>query len=257
MLIDAHAHLDKYDPTELDLVLDEIDRRRIGTISVSIDPASFVAAESIAARSELVLATFGIHPSEAPAWVDRLDDIDELMDRSPMIGEVGLDHRFVVDTARHGSQRIVFDRMVDRAVTSGKVLNVHCAGAEAEALATLLGREASRVIVHWYHGPDHPLEGMIAAGYMLTVSVEVLYSERVRRIAARIPDHLLLTETDNPGGQRWLTGDVGMPDRLDAVLEELARLRGVIPESIESLVHANLKRLFAGDTHVDGWAALD
>jgi TatD DNase family protein len=257
MMIDAHAHLDKYTPAELEPVLEEIERRRIGTISVSVDPESFLEAERIARRSEHVVATFGVHPSEAPRWVDRLDATAHLMDRSPMIGEVGLDHRFVTDAAHHDAQRIVFDHMVDRAVASGKVLNVHCAGAEAEALATLDRSGAKRVIVHWYHGPDDPLRGMIEAGHLLTVGVEVLYSQRVREIAAGIPDHLLLTETDNPGGQRWLTGDVGLPDRLDAVLGELARVRGVTPESIESLVHANLKRLFAGDTHVDGWAALD
>ena len=66
MFVDAHAHLDKYDDKRIEEVLSEIEGRRILTMSVSVDPASFLRTESIAARSHLVVPSFGIHPEQAP-----------------------------------------------------------------------------------------------------------------------------------------------------------------------------------------------
>lgn len=98
MLIDAHTHLDKYGD-ELTEVLGSLEERRILTVSMAVDPASFVVAESIAARSDLVVASFGVHPWEAPAWVGRLDEVQGLIERSPMVGEVGR-HRLQVQPHR-------------------------------------------------------------------------------------------------------------------------------------------------------------
>ncbi|HZI86033.1 MAG TPA: hypothetical protein VFD48_04320, partial [Pyrinomonadaceae bacterium] len=52
------------------------------------------------------------------------------------------------------------------------------------------------------------------------------------------PDHLLLTETDNPGALRWLKNNdqVGMPSAIKEVVNTLALLRRSTPEAIESSV---------------------
>jgi Tat protein secretion system quality control protein TatD with DNase activity len=64
-----------------------------------------------------------------------------------------------------------------------------------------------------------------------------------------VPDHLLLTETDNPGALRWLrkNDEVGMPTAIKKVIEALAALRESTPEEIESLVQTNFIRLIAND----------
>ena len=74
MLIDAHSHLDGY--AELEPVLAEIREQRIFTISTAVDPASYERNLEIAARCDLVLPTFGIHPWAAPRYVDRLEDLN-------------------------------------------------------------------------------------------------------------------------------------------------------------------------------------
>ena len=43
------------------------------------------------------------------------------------------------------------------------------------------------------------LQAMIDFGCYFTIGVEVLYSDYIKTIAKAVPDHLLLTETDNPG----------------------------------------------------------
>lgn len=63
-----------------------------------------------------------------------------------------------------------------------------------------------------------------------------------------MPDHLLLTETDNPGALKWLQkhDEVGMP-AINDVVESVAVLRQSTPQRIESLVQANFARLIAND----------
>lgn len=64
-----------------------------------------------------------------------------------------------------------------------------------------------------------------------------------------MPDHLLLTETDNPGALRWLkkNDEIGMPTAINDVVDALSQLRESTPEKIESLVQTNFSRLIAND----------
>ena len=107
----------------------------------------------------------------------------------------------------------------------------------------------SRAIIHWYSGPMDILRAMIDFGCYFTIGVEVLYSDYIKEIAKAMPDHLLLTETDNPGALRWLkkNDEIGMPTAIKDVVNALAELRQSTPEHIESLVQANFSRLIADD----------
>jgi TatD DNase family protein len=90
---------------------------------------------------------------------------------------------------------------------------------------------------------------MIDYGCYFTIGVEVLYSDYIKEIARTIPDHLLLTETDNPGALRWLkkTDEIGMPAAIKQVVDALACLRDVSRIELESLIQANFARLIAND----------
>jgi TatD DNase family protein len=93
------------------------------------------------------------------------------------------------------------------------------------------------------------LRAMIDYGCYFTIGVEVLYSDYIKEIARTVPDHLLLTETDNPGALRWLkkNDEVGMPMAIKNVFSALANLRQSTSETIESLVQTNFARLVAND----------
>lgn len=77
------------------------------------------------------------------------------------------------------------------------------------------------------------------------MGVELLRSERIERIARRIPLERLLSETDNPGGWAWLSGEPGMPSLLARVVARLAEARGLpVPEMLEVL-EGNARRMLA------------
>jgi len=242
MLVDAHVHLDRHGaawPT----ALAELRATRTVALAVSMDVDSYHATRVLCAHDPHLLPSFGIHPWEAPAWAQRLDELAPLAEEALMLGEVGLDTRFVKEREAYRSQEEVFAWFLDAARRTGKLLNLHTSGAEGR-VTDLLGRHGIRnALVHWYNGPMGVLDGLVDLGAYFSVGVEVLETERMVRVARRIPLERLLTETDNPGGWKWLTGQAGMPSLLPQVVEELARVRGLATEELAALVEENARRL--------------
>ena len=246
MLIDAHAHVDRYGDL-LEEALEQIQKHRIFTIATAMDPPSYFQLQRIAERSNLVLPTFGIHPRRAPEHADRLTELLPLIEQSPAIGEIGLDFHWVKDSSTYPAQTRVLEYFLAAAREQKKFVNLHTKGAEKEILKLLDRYDIKRAIVHWYSGPLDILRELIDFGAYFTVGVEVCFSETIKAIVHPIPDHLLLTETDNPGGLKWLLGDVGMPTEIEKVVDALGTLRGASSESITRTVQENLLRLMDSD----------
>ena len=246
MLIDAHAHLDRYQGA-LETALEEIAQYRIFTISNSLDIPSYKRNLEIADGCDLVLATFGVHPWNAPEYVDHLESLGNDIRNSPLLGEIGLDFHFVEDESRYPIQRKVFEFFLKAARDQGKIVNVHTKGAERDVLSLLDRYEIDRAIIHWYSGPIDVLREFAARGFYLTIGVELLHSHHVETIAREVPLAQLLTETDNPGGPKSLTGTMGMPLLVRDVVHKLAELRQSTVNEIVQAVQDNLLQLIRDD----------
>jgi len=242
MFIDAHVHLDQYGDL-LDQALREIEEHRIFTVGTAMDVPSYLELQKIGGRSELVLPTFGIHPRHAAEYVDRLPEISRYIEASPAIGEIGLDFHWVKDPSTFPAQRKVLEYFFAAAREQKKFVNLHTKGGEKDTLDLLEKYDIQRAIIHWYSGPMDILRAMINFGCYFTIGVEVLYSDHIKGIAKAVPEHLLLTETDNPGGMKWLKGEVGMPRAIATVVDALAELRQSTHELIMETVHANFSRM--------------
>ena len=131
MLVDAHAHLDRYED-KLETALEQIQQNDIFTISNSLDLPSYERNLDIARSCDLVLPTFGIHPWNASEYVDCLDDLKDAIAGSPMIGEIGLDYFFIDDASRYPAQRRVFEFFLNAAREQDKVVILHTKGAEKD-----------------------------------------------------------------------------------------------------------------------------
>jgi TatD DNase family protein len=250
MFIDAHSHVDRYDLVDeqaLGSALAEITQLRILTISNSMDLPSYKRNVEISAMCSLVLPTFGVHPWNALEYADRLDDLSEAIELSPMIGEIGLDHYFVQDTSTYPAQRKVLEFFLGAAKEQEKIINLHTKGAEREVLELLRQYDIARVIVHWYSGPLDIFREMVARGVYFTVGIEVLHSKHIQTIAQEIPSRQLLTETDNPGGPKGFIGGPGMPVLVKDVVQGVAEARRTTTESIIQTVQANTLELIRDD----------
>lgn len=243
MWLDAHTHLDHYDDAALDIALAEIEARQIRTVAVSMDPPSYARTQAIAARSDLIVPTFGVHPWEAVHWADRLDTLDDLIAESPLLGEIGLDFHWVEDAATYPAQRRVLAYFLAAARDQDKVVNLHTKGAEAEVRDMLREYGVRRAIVHWYSGPLDVLDDLLADGAYFTIGVELMHSAAIRVVAARVPLDRVLTETDGPSGLEWLTGAIGMPHHVGDVLAALGAIHGLPVEALTAQVWSNWARL--------------
>jgi TatD DNase family protein len=248
MLIDAHVHLDKYGD-QLDRALKEIEEDQIFTVATAMDVPSFLKLQEIGKRSPLILPTFGIHPRRAAEYADRLNELSRYVEMSPAIGEIGLDFHWVKDTSTYPAQRKVLEYFISAAGEQKKFVNLHTKAGEKEILDLLEKYDVHRAIIHWYSGPMDILRAIVEFGCYFTIGVEVHYSDYIKAIAKAVPDHLLLTETDNPGALRWLkrNDEVGMPTAIKDVVNALATLRQSTPERVMELVQGNFARLVADD----------
>jgi len=248
MLIDAHVHLDKYGDL-LDQALKEIEEHRIFTVATAMDVPSYLELQKIGEHSDLVLPTFGIHPRRAAEYADRLPEFSRYIEMSPAIGEIGLDFHWVKDASTYPAQRKVLEYFIAAAAEQRKFVNLHTKAGEKEILDLLEKYDLRRAIIHWYSGPLDILQAMIDFGCYFTIGVEVLYSDYIKEITKLIPDHLLLTETDNPGALKWLNKneEIGMPAAIQNVVDKVAELRQSTSKLIEHLIHANFSRMIKDD----------
>jgi TatD DNase family protein len=246
MLIDAHAHVDRYED-KLESALEEINQNRIFTLSNSMDLPSFKRNLEISKRCGLVLPSFGIHPWNAPEYADQPEDLKEAVRQTAIIGEIGLDYHSAEYTFQLTAQRKVFEFFLKAAKEQDKMVNLHTRGAEKEVLVLLKEYEIKKAIIHWYSGPLDILDKLIDSGAYFTIGVEVLDSEQIRNIAQRVPMERLLTETDNPGGLMWVKGIFGMPLVIKEVVQTMAQVRNTTEQVIILTVERNFIRLIRDD----------
>ncbi|KQV78859.1 TatD family hydrolase [Rhizobacter sp. Root1221] len=242
--IDTHCHLDapEFDP-DRDAV---VSRARAAGVSGIVLPAvgafDFDTVRDLAHAHGFAYA-LGIHP----LFVDRAgdDDLAELArhlerhrddPRLVAIGEIGLDH-FVpgLDLAR--GERF-FAAQLKLAQQFGLPVIVHVRRS-ADALLKHLRRVPVRGIAHAFNGSDQQAAVFVDLGFRLGFGGAMTFDRalQIRHLAATVPDHALVLETDAPDiPPHWLyrtaaqreAGETSRnePAELPRIAATLAELRG-------------------------------
>lgn len=256
MFVNAHAHLSIDE--NLDKALIDIVEHKIVFVSCSVDIPSYKEALKIAERSEWILPAFGIHPSRAHHYADKLDMLKDFLDTCLMMGEIGLDHFFVKNTSTYPLQTCVFEQFLKAAEQHKKIVNLHIRDAYHEALELLDTFSVTNVIIHCYDGPLEMVHRLADRGVYFSISFTILdkYKDKIpprkdmRAAAKAVPSDLLLTETDGINPER-------MPfSTLNDVVRTLAVLRKSSPEEVTAQVRNNFVTLMKGDTRLESFAAL-
>ncbi|MDQ2673801.1 MAG: TatD family hydrolase [Chloroflexota bacterium] len=204
------------------------------------DLASSEAALELAQRQPgIVHAAVGVHPHDASAMDEAGWARLETLAAEPgcvAIGEIGLDYHRLLSPA--DAQRDAFGRQLALAARLGRPVLVHDRDAHRDVEAALLaweGRRGStaRGVLHAYSGDGPMAARLSAAGYLLSFALPVAFRSAVgaRQAGELLGDGRFLVETDAPylGPDRDRTNE---PTTALRVIAELARLRGVTPESL-------------------------
>jgi TatD DNase family protein len=253
-VIDSHTHLVLCEGSEAEVVAAA---RAAGVgrmLTVGMDAETNAAAIAAAERHEEVFAAVGRHPNEAAGFDDgTAAEISRLGAHQKVraIGETGLD--YYRDTADPADQRRAFAAQIEVAVDLDLPIVIHArdpeGGSEAvdEVFATLGARAPGHVVIlHCFLAPWR-VDDAIERGWFCSFSGIVTFpkSDALREAAAKLPDELVLVETDAPYlAPQPVRGKPNEPANVVATAEVVAQVRGVSYEQLERTVEANARALF-------------
>jgi TatD DNase family protein len=248
-VIDSHAHLTLCDeePDALISAARDAGVRRI--LTVGLDEETNPGAIALAERHDEVLAAVGRHPNSAEGFDSIAAGEIELAGAHPRvaaIGETGLD--FYRDTAPREDQYTAFRAQIGIAGRLGKPLVIHMRDSVDETLE-LLAAEADgvTVILHCFSAPPDRVAEAAERGWLCSFAGNVTYpkAEELREAAKRVPDELLLVETDSPFlAPQPIRGKPNSPAHVVATAETVAEARAVSYGELERVVEANAERVF-------------
>ncbi|MEX2239000.1 MAG: TatD family hydrolase [Dehalococcoidia bacterium] len=254
---DTHAHIqfEQFD-ADRDEVLERCwDAGMAGMLVVGTDIPSSLAAIELAERDERLWATAGVHPHDASDYSEEAEDNLRAMAESGKIvalGEVGLD--FYRNLSTRDAQENAFRRQLALAAEYDLPVVIHTREAIDEATEILTRwvetlpafRSRPPGVMHCFSGDLAQAERLVALGFLISIPATITYpkNDEQRRVAAALPLHSLVVETDSPHlPPQHLRGKRNEPREVLAAIAEVARVRGQAQDEIVTATTRNARRL--------------
>lgn len=248
-MVDTHAHIEKCEGTPAEIVARALEAGVDRIMTIGITGATFDETLAIAEQHESVFAAVGWHPTETTGYGDeQAAQIDAAAQHPKVraIGETGLDYYH--DSAPPEDQRRAFLSQISIAAKHELPIAIHARAAEAECIEILREHSDSlpAVILHCFSDPSQ-LDRAVAAGFYCSFAGNVTFKNapELREAAARVPDELLLLETDSPFlAPQPVRGKRCEPAYVQMTAETVAAERGVSIQELDKIVSENARRIF-------------
>lgn len=249
--IDFHTHLDSYkDPLELKnqfLNFDGI------LVSASMDKKSYeknlklkLEAEKLNSKAKII-CSFGIHPSNAENELENILLYSEILQKSKIIGEIGMDfcwHKEVSPLA----QEKVFRFFLEHCDQEKKYCVIHTKDAEEKICRILEDYKNAKPIIHWFDGPEDVFDEFIRRNYMQTFGCETIRSKHIQKLLVKTPLNLILAETDNPDSEIWLGGKDNSIFLIKRIYNDIAKILGFDFIKMAEIINQNSLRVLQNFT---------
>ena len=257
-LIDAHCHLGDPAYADPEAVVDRAREQGVtGVAAAGTGPASNAAILVLAqGLPHTIWPCIGLHPEEVLVPEETVEGVLEEIRRLRHVvlgvGEVGLPYYAVREGRAPAEAMAVVRRRLERFLALARELGLAVvlhAPHEAAAIALDCLRKAGirRAVFHWHKAPDDVTDAIVTAGYCVSVTPEVCYRERDRRLVARVPLGSLILETAGPWPYRGeFDGRRTEPWMVRRVAEEVASIKGLTLEEVTAQTFLNTFRLFRG-----------
>lgn len=253
-MVDTHIHLDADQYADADQLIKRALAAGIEALIVpGVGPDSNARVLALARRfPSIVHPALGFHPErEELTDGDLAETIAALRTergRICALGEVGLPYYSATarEPAVQEAARIALFRFAQIAAEEDLALIIHAphetAAVAFDVLRTVGARHA---VFHWHKGTAQVTEAILAAGYHVSLTPEVVYRERDRVLAAMVPLDQLLVETDGPWPYSGpFEGQPTEPPMIALAINAIAEVRKQSPESVREATVRNAKRLF-------------
>lgn len=241
-MIDFHCHLDLY-PEPQEIVAQCI-KRRLYVLSVTTVPSAFEGTAALVPDGGRIRTALGLHPEIAVSREHELPLFENLLPRTPYVGEVGLDgspdHRTTMDH----QAAILTDILKLCARSGGKVITLHSRGATGLILDCLSDEPAAgRFVLHWYLGSAKQISRATEMKCWFSVGPAMLTSKRGLSAIEAMPREYILPESDGPFGH--VSGRPALPWEAWSIAPRLAEMWRESQGEVEAQLLDNLRRLVA------------
>ncbi len=155
--------------------------------------------ERLSRNDSRVIWAIGAHPGLVRAQrAFNADSFRQLMIRTPVVGEAGLDgaSRVPMDT-----QLQTFREILLAVAETPRIISIHSYRAEAQVLRELNRIPIRGAVLHWWTGSQGLTEEAIRLGCYFSVPPAAAGALGVDFLR-QIPRDKILTETDHPSGDR-------------------------------------------------------
>ena len=250
IVIDSHCHLaDAAFEADRAAVLERARAAGVGgVVVVAEDVATSRTARELCAGAEGLWPTAGIHPHRASTFDGHsAKQLEALLGEPDVVavGETGLDYHY--DHSPRERQRDSFAWHLAAAAETGKAAIVHAREADTD-VARLIGAAPAGAtgVLHCFASGEGVLEAGLARGFCVSFSGMITFKSWNGAWAVeRVPDDLLLVETDAPFlAPAPNRGKRNEPAFVTRTAARLAELRGTTPERIAEVTSDNARRLF-------------
>lgn len=249
-LFDTHCHLDvlEFAPDRAAVL------RRARAVGVAelllpaVDAAHWPGLLALCEAEAGLYPALGLHPvylqQHRPTHLAELERL--VAERPPTaIGEIGID--LFIDGADLGAQRELFEAQLVIARDAALPVVIHSRKAHDQIHASLRRVRFERGgIMHAFNGSEQQAERFLDMGFLLGFGGTLTYprAQRIRRLAATLPESALVLETDAPDIPPLAhRGERNTPEYLPEVLAVLAELRGSTPAHLAAVTTDNARRL--------------
>lgn len=247
-IIDAHIHLDRYSKTEQQDILDHMEEDRIrGLLTVSTNLASSKANLMLAKKYKQIYPAFGYHPEQAIPSDKEMEDLFQFLSLNKhtmaAIGETGLPYyRRQADPGISLAPYIeLLEEFIIRAKLWQKPIVLHAVYEDTPIVIDLLEKHSvTKAHFHWFKGNPSLIERMIANRYFVSITPDLLYKDRTRRLVAQYPLSLLMAETDGP----WpfegpFKNQITHPRMIHSIIRTIAEIKKTDIEKTYQTIYKN------------------
>ena len=238
--VDAHCHID----------FDQFDEDREEVLEKSRENLEFIvnagsnlehnrnAVKLQEENPEFIISNLGLHPVYTDSFKELEEIKEQIREENPSaIGEIGLDHHHV----KNRDIREVFREMLELAENMNKPVVVHSRDAERKAVQILKEYSLPGVMLHCFNGKPELAVDAVDSGMKIGITTQVLYSERVQKIAEKLKLEYILLETDSPYLYR---GERNEPANVVESAEKIAEIKNVEKDKVVNRTTENARELF-------------
>ncbi|MBQ9142600.1 MAG: TatD family hydrolase [Lachnospiraceae bacterium] len=252
MIIDTHAHYDDkaFDEDRAE-VLASMAGEGIGRI-VNIGSSLAACRRTIALMEQydFIYGALGVHPTDSGELTEA--DIEWLKEQSALekcvaIGEIGLDYYW--DEPERDIQKKWFVRQLQVAKEVQLPVVIHSRDAAQDTIELMKAEHAEEIggVIHCYSYSKEVAKTFLDWGFYIGVGGVVTFNngKKLKEVVDYIPLDRIVIETDCP----YLApvpyrGKRNDSRKLPYVIEQIAEIKGISKEEVESTTSENAYRLY-------------